>query len=480
MYALRISVTQCQSTVPTEAALKGEANVNVLRNNTSDFYFGTKPFSLTFGSQNCNSLNLTGISTNLELKVAAITKIKKDIIFLSDIRLLGNGAPNEYRVSQAFKDAKSRSYKCIFNSSGNSRGVAIAIGNDLPADIIQIKCDTDENYLLLKIKIFNKDLIVGAVYGPNGTDRQFFVRLKRDLETLSGTVNTPIILGGDWNTTWDTSNLVNNIDTFQMSAVPNITNGRFLQEMCTELDISDPYRTLYPNKRDFTYQPFGNIRLNRSRIDFFCISNSISGYVMDCSIGSSVLCNLFDHKTIYLKFGVASAEKQPEKLSNRFLEDPIFSICIKTTAVRTHLFNLDMAGNNIVNIAEEKRKVQQIRHLTRQFFKNELNRARECASFNDPTGTAERREIELLTDLLADLNILENLPTMLNKSEFFTLLTSEIRKSGLWAQKNLFLIAKEKLKSMESKLSILKDEFEANFHEIFDLEKKIQKLRNNE
>jgi hypothetical protein len=31
----------------------------------------------------------------------------------------------------------------------------------------------------------------------------------------------------------------------------------------------DPFRALYPNKRDYTYSPFGDTRLNRSRLDFF-------------------------------------------------------------------------------------------------------------------------------------------------------------------------------------------------------------------
>ena len=66
--------------------------------------------NLTFSAQNCNSLNLTGLSKNFSTKVSAITSCKSDVILLSDIRLLGcNGVKNDERVFNAFRDSSEKS-----------------------------------------------------------------------------------------------------------------------------------------------------------------------------------------------------------------------------------------------------------------------------------------------------------------------------------------------------------------------------------
>ena len=253
-------------------------------------------------------------------------------MFLSDIRLIsGNGVCNEQRVATAFKDAKNRSYSVVLHSSKSGRGVGVALANNLQLNILEDKRETNEKYLLIKLEVNGKLMVIGSVYGPNRPDRGFFTNLTRDLLSLSNNKLIPIVVGGDWNLTWDSRGIADNIDTFQMASVPNLSNSNSLHLMCLELNLADPYRTLYPDKLDFTYQPFGTVRLNRSRIDFFIISQQIEGYITECSISSSVLCNLFDHKFITLSMGVQKPQKRESKLSNNFLDDPVFDICIKST-----------------------------------------------------------------------------------------------------------------------------------------------------
>ena len=93
-----------------------------------------------------------------------------------------------------------------------------------------------------------------------------------------------------------------------------------------------------------------------------------------------------------------------------------------------------------------------IRDLTRIFFDEEMYRVRNDSKANREIGRMKLREIESLMDLLIDLNVLEGMEVNINHSEFFTKLTMEIKKSGIWAQKKLLFISKEKLKYMESKL----------------------------
>jgi hypothetical protein len=81
---------------------------------------------------------------------------------------------------------------------------------------------------------------------------------------------------------------------------------------------------------------------------------------------------------------------------------------------------------------------------------------------------------------LVDIRFLENQPLRTSDAEFFTCLVSEIKKNGIWAQKKLLFIEKEKIRKLELRLEDLKKNFERNFESIFDTEKKLQKIRSDD
>jgi exonuclease III len=143
----------------------------------------------------------------------------------------------------------------------NSRGVAVLVNKELDFIINNEFRDNEENFLVIDCSINGMKYGIGAVYGPNNTSRVFYNLL------TSGITN--IVLGGDWNTTWDRRPVIDNIDTFCMAGLPNSKNSELLENMCTEFGLIDPYRALYPDRREYTYIPFRNVRLNRSRLDFF-------------------------------------------------------------------------------------------------------------------------------------------------------------------------------------------------------------------
>jgi exonuclease III len=62
-----------------------------------------------------------------------------------------------------------------------------------------------------------------------------------------------LVLGGDWNNTVDRSPNANNIDTFFMAGLPNPKNSELLQTLYNDLELIDPYRVLYPTRKDYTY-----------------------------------------------------------------------------------------------------------------------------------------------------------------------------------------------------------------------------------
>jgi exonuclease III len=253
----------------------------------------------------------------------AIVDSKTDVIFLSDTRVISSqGVSSEQRIKDYLRDCSGRKYQAYFNSTSNSRGTIILIANDLDHTIIREYKDLGENYFIMQTKINGIEYGLGAVYGPNNTSRDFYRNLDQILSELAANNVNKIIIGGDWNTTWDRRHVTSNIDTFQMAGLPNPKNSELLGNLCTKHQLTDPFRVLYPIKREFTYSPFGHVRLNRSRLDFFVVSETIIPDIGDCSISSSTRCKLFDHKQVNLYLNSPKrTSKSKGSLSNSYLAD---------------------------------------------------------------------------------------------------------------------------------------------------------------
>jgi exonuclease III len=159
---------------------------------------------ISFSSINCNSLNASCCNKDLhKLKIYGITKLKTDVIFLSDIRLSNRaGVTDAAVITRNFLVNPYCSYKFYYNSTSNKRGVGILIKNSLSFSDLQCIKDPEENYLLLRLVLKGKPIIIGSIYGPNTNDRNFFTRLGDCL--INEADNFPIILGGDWNCTLST------------------------------------------------------------------------------------------------------------------------------------------------------------------------------------------------------------------------------------------------------------------------------------
>ena len=147
--------------------------------------------NISVSSQNCNSLNSSSVK-NMQKKIMAVSKLGTDIIFLCDIRL-------GTKFCTVDKHFRANRYKCIAHSNLNKRGVALRYKDTLDLDLLDTIKDTDENILIVNCKIDNTKIILGSVYGPNVDDnRSFFNKIDEFLNRFKG---TPVILGGDWNTT---------------------------------------------------------------------------------------------------------------------------------------------------------------------------------------------------------------------------------------------------------------------------------------
>jgi exonuclease III len=202
-------------------------------------------------------------------------------------------------VINLLRTNKFASYSAFFNSTKNKRGVAILINNNLSFSVEAEICDEDENVLLLRCNIGGDMCIIGAIYGPNNFDVNFFEFLHREVTALG---DYPIVLGGDWNITFSNLPIDVNPDCCNMVNLPNLRHSEMLLNLCDELRLTDPFRALYPTKIDFSYNPRRMGAVNRSRIDFFILSDELLNRVDDCYIVDHLQSSLFDHKAVNLNF----------------------------------------------------------------------------------------------------------------------------------------------------------------------------------
>jgi exonuclease III len=172
--------------------------------------------------------------------------------------------------------------------------------------------DAQENILGIKVSISGCEFWIISIYGPNNNDREFF-------NCLGGLIDrcgtTPVIIGGDWNTTVSTIDSPNNIDIYGMQRPPSHIRSEFLNQICTRYSLTDPFRALHPEARDFTYIPRTG-RQNRSRLDYFLISDCIILDVKSVKIEQSLTCSLFDHKPVFVNFGKSEVNSNAKIFSS--------------------------------------------------------------------------------------------------------------------------------------------------------------------
>jgi hypothetical protein len=184
----------------------------------------------------------------------------------------------------------------------------------------------------LVIDIQGFKLRLCSIYGPNENDISFFNDLTRFLTIHN---DLPIIIGGDWNATYSTAAANSNIDVINMVNSPSQIRSSWLQSLCEDFSLLDPYRSFYPTMRDFTFFP-STKRKHRSRLDFFLIGQELLNSVRSASIAPWLSTALFDHKSITLSF---CREKKKNKINIRrtILHHPRIDDIVLATYADTYL-----------------------------------------------------------------------------------------------------------------------------------------------
>jgi exonuclease III len=313
--------------------------------------------SLSFSTVNCNSLN-TSVSAgnNQILKINSITMLGSDIILLSDTRLSNrNNVSCANDVAKLFRTNKFDSYDCLFNSSRNKRGVGILINKKISYVVNARIDDPDENYLAVQLTLKGEEIIVCSIYGPNVQDVSFFNKLTRDISLLKDNRDTPTVIAGDWNCTYSADPVELNIDCLNMRNIPNLQHSIRLLELCNELNLSDPFRFKHFDKKEYTYAPRTLDKNNKSRLDFFLISDSLLNNSIKCDILPGLQCKLLDHKacTLELNKPVFRSIGAP-LISNKILQADTLEFVVKCTVAETYLIHVipvdGLNTNELLNV----------------------------------------------------------------------------------------------------------------------------------
>jgi hypothetical protein len=160
------------------------------------------------------------------------------------------------------------------------------------------------------VKMFDKDIVIANLYGPNQDVPQFYVDLEKRLKEM-GCNN--IIICGDWNLVMNFS-----LDYCNYKYNNNVKAQAQVESMMFNLDIVDIWRELNPELRRYTWRR--NRPFQQSRLDFFLISDALCPYVIDADILPGYRT---DHSLVLLSLSMGPDEKRSNlwKFNSSLLKD---------------------------------------------------------------------------------------------------------------------------------------------------------------
>jgi hypothetical protein len=304
--------------------------------------------------------------------------------------------------------------------------------------------------------------------------------LQNDLAALG---DHPVIMGGDWNCTVSPLPPHNNLDVINMNAIPNKRHSEYLLNLCTTNNLTDPFRSKYPNRKEFTYVPSDPLKKNRSRIDFFIISNQLLNCVSDVYICPGLQSKVFDHKAVVLSFKppVREGPIRPT-ISHAILRDPDLDLVVALAVADTYL-----ASTALRHDPDFVRTHNQLLTGVGQGFAS-LRRAGPNDIHINP---GDRSEEESLTreGIIGNIReFLDNFPFARLRDGLFNIeddlflegLMNNVRNHVISHQSFMLKTAKSKRKNLLDRIKNLQNDPLQNFDELTELENFLNKALDRE
>ena len=200
-------------------------------------------------------------------------------------------------------------YFSSYNS--NSRGVAILVNNNIEYKCLNAVQDPNGNFLILRVKVFDKNITIVNVYGPNDDNPTFYDDLQ-NLIVHEGNLEN-IIVAGDFNLVLDFE-----LDCYNYVRQNNVNASNKVKEVVDNLDLIDIWRNKNPDCKRFSWRR--STPIQQSRLDFFLITDILTPMVKDVTISTGYRT---DHSliTLNLQFEPEGERRQFWKFNSSLLHD---------------------------------------------------------------------------------------------------------------------------------------------------------------
>lgn len=186
---------------------------------------------------------------------------------------------------------------CYFSPApqSNARGVAIFFGKKVDYKIHGQKQDTNGNFLILDMTIYNKRLSLVNIYGPNRDDPSFYENLFKKITEMG---NESYIMCGDFNISLDP-----NMDCFNYKHINNPKARNLVTSMVKENNLYDTFRELHPSLKRYTWRRKNPLK--QARLDLFLITESLVNSVQTSQIETGYKS---DHSMVTLSMAMDNFE----------------------------------------------------------------------------------------------------------------------------------------------------------------------------
>uniref|UniRef100_A0A8C6S8Y0 exodeoxyribonuclease III n=1 Tax=Neogobius melanostomus TaxID=47308 RepID=A0A8C6S8Y0_9GOBI len=206
------------------------------------------------------SWNVNGLNNEVKRKSILLYLDREggDILFLQETHL------KKYCNQKLKKDIKGQLFYSALEVS--KRGVVIIIKSNINFEKEEVWIDKEGRYVMVIGKIESIQVTLLNVYYPPEQDATFMKQLIDIVVTKSKGV---VIAGGDLNLTMNPK-----LDSSKAKLHRAEKVADMLRKACSELGFMDVWRTLHPNKKEYTFYSGRHSVYNR--LDYFLCLKTIS------------------------------------------------------------------------------------------------------------------------------------------------------------------------------------------------------------
>lgn len=250
----------------------------------------------------CNAQGLQGSEKRIDV-FEYIKNKNYDIYCLQDTHFID---VNKADIINQWGNSKS-----IFsNFKSNSRGVAILFNKDIDIKIHKEIVDVNGNFIIVNMTIYNQQLTLVNLYGPNSDNPNFFKQISTHIDDID---NTDIIICGDYNCVLNPE-----LDYYNYKGINNAKARETILEIINEKYLIDPFRENHPTKKKFTWRKKSPCK--QARLDYFLISESLRQFVKKSDIESGYRS---DHSMVILELNFTNFKQGRSywKHNNSLLSD---------------------------------------------------------------------------------------------------------------------------------------------------------------